>query len=62
MFSKDRKSDATFGSIFDTGGLSQWPTSHQEVLGAAIKFPQRCLQPGREPLAATFRATGTSHP
>ena len=38
---KDRKSNATFGSIFDSGGLSQSPISHQEVLGAAIKLPQR---------------------
>ena len=38
---KDRKSNATFGSIFESGGLSQSPISHQEVLGAAIKPPQR---------------------
>ncbi len=33
---KDRKSNATFGSVFDSGGLSQSPISHQEVLGAAV--------------------------
>ena len=38
---KDRKSNAAFGSIFDAGGLSQSPISHQEVLGAAIQPPQR---------------------
>ena len=45
----DRKSNATFGSILDSGGLSQSPISHQEVLGAARKLPQRtqsCLEPG----------------
>jgi len=24
--------------------------------------PRHCLKPGKEPLAATFRASGTSHP
>jgi hypothetical protein len=38
---KDRKSNAAFGNIFDSGGLSQSPISHQEVLGADIKPPQR---------------------
>jgi len=38
---KDRKSNATFGSIFDSGGLSQSPISHQEVPGAFIKLPYR---------------------
>ncbi len=38
---KDRKSNATFGSVFDSVGLSQSPISHQEVLGAAIKPPKR---------------------
>jgi len=38
---EDRKSNATFGSIFvfDSGGLSQSSIWHQEVLGAAIKLP-----------------------
>jgi hypothetical protein len=37
----DGKSNAIFGSIFDSGGLSQSPFSHQGVLGAAIKLPYR---------------------
>ena len=70
---KDRKSNATSGSIFDSGSLSQTPISCQEVLGAAIKLPYRspgtaCSTPGtacsreRSRWRRLIRATGTSHP
>ena len=39
------KSNTTFGSIFDSRGLSQSLISHQEVLGAAIKLPYRTPGP-----------------